>query len=98
MHILAALQSTVPPAGTAHAVQPMAVHPEATLLFATHVVPQRWNPALQAGTQVPAPAGLQVTVPLAGAVHTLHMFPQDVIAVLPFTMQVLGAAPAPAHS
>ena len=36
---------------------------------------------LQARTQ--APAALQVTVPLAGAVHTRQLFPHEVMAVLP---------------
>ena len=36
---------------------------------------------LQARTQ--APTALQVTEPLAGAVHTRQLFPHDVMAVLP---------------
>jgi len=42
----APLQLGLPFAGSAHAVQPPAVHPDATLLLATHVpaaaVPHRW--------------------------------------------------------
>lgn len=42
----APLQTAVPPAGGAQAVQPPAVHPDATLLLATQmpvaVVPHRW--------------------------------------------------------
>ena len=41
---------------------------------------------LQARTH--APAALQVTVPLAGAVHTVQLFPHDVIAVLPLITHV----------
>jgi hypothetical protein len=85
----APLQAGAPPAGAAHAVQPPAVHPDATLLLAMHVpaaaVPHRWKPALQARAH--APAVLQVTVPLAGAVQTVQLSPHDVTAVLPLMMQ-----------
>jgi hypothetical protein len=47
---------------------------------------------LQARTQ--APAALQVTVPLAGAVHTVQLFPHEVMAVLPLITQV-AVAPVP---
>ena len=43
-----------------------------------------------------APAVLQVTVPLAGAVQTVQLFPHDVMAVLPLMTHVV-AAPVP-HS
>ena len=50
------LQTGPPLAGSAQAVQPVAVHPDATLLFATHVVGiavgQPWNPAAQVTLQV----------------------------------------------
>jgi hypothetical protein len=36
------LQTAVLLAGAAQAVQPFIVQPEATLLFATQFVPQRW--------------------------------------------------------
>lgn len=49
---------------------------------------------LQAATQ--APAALQLTVPLVGAVQTVQLFPHDSVLVLPFTTQVLFA-PVP-HS
>jgi hypothetical protein len=38
-----------------------------------HVLPHRWKPALQAGTQA---VPLQVTVPFAGAVQVAHEGPQ----------------------
>ena len=47
---------------------------------------------LQARTQ--APAALQVTAPFAGAVHTVQLFPQEVMLVLPLMTQV-AAAPVP---
>ena len=85
----APLQLAPPLAVPAHAVQPPAVHPDATLLLAMHVpaaaVPHRWKPALQARAH--APAVLQVTVPLAGAVQTVQLSPHDVTAVLPLMMQ-----------
>jgi hypothetical protein len=37
VQVLVALQAAVPFVGVAQAVQPLAVHPEATLLFATQV-------------------------------------------------------------
>ena len=43
-----------------------------------------------------APAVLHVTVPLAGAAHTVQLFPHDVMAVLPSITQVTFA-PVP-HS
>ena len=49
---------------------------------------------LQARTH--APAALQVTVPLAGAVHTVQLFPHEVMAVLPLITHVTFA-PVP-HS
>jgi hypothetical protein len=36
------LHEAVPLGGVAHAVQPVIVHPEATLLLATQVSPHRW--------------------------------------------------------
>lgn len=47
---------------------------------------------LQARTQ--APAALQVTVPLVGAVHTVQLFPHEVMAVLPLITHV-AVAPVP---
>ena len=47
---------------------------------------------LQARTQAPAP--LQVTVPFAGAVQTVQLFPHEVIAVLPLITHV-AVAPVP---
>ena len=47
---------------------------------------------LQARTQ--APAALQATVPLAGAVHTVQLFPHEVMAVLPLITHV-AVAPVP---
>ncbi len=86
----------VPAGGAAHAVQPLAVQPEAGLLLATQVmfapVPHEWKPVLQARTQ--APALLQVTEPFAGAVHTVQLFPHEVIEVLLLITQV-AVAPVP---
>lgn len=45
---------------------------------------------MQAGTHMP-PA-LHVTVPFAGAVHTRHIFPHDVMLVLPLMTHVLPQA------
>ncbi len=36
------LQAAVPPTPVGQAVQPIAVHPEATLLLATQALPHRW--------------------------------------------------------
>jgi hypothetical protein len=36
------LQDGVPPDGSVHAVQPFALQPEAGLLLATQLLPQRW--------------------------------------------------------
>jgi hypothetical protein len=47
---------------------------------------------LQARTQLPP--GLQVTEPFAGAVHTVQLFPHEVIAVLPLITHV-AVAPVP---
>ena len=41
-----------------------------------------------------APAALQVTTPLAGAVHTVQLFPHEVMAVLPLITHV-AVAPVP---
>ena len=90
------LQAAVPLVGVAHAVQPLAEQPDATLLLATQVAfgppPHRWKPVLQARTQLPA--ALQVTVPFAGAVHTVQLLPHEVMLVLPLTTQV-AFAPVP---
>jgi hypothetical protein len=84
--------------GVAHAVQPLALQPDATLLLATHVafapLPHRWKPVLQARTH--APAALQVTLPFAGAVHTVQLLPHEAMLVLPLITHV-AAAPVP-HS
>jgi len=81
----------VPAVGAAQAVQP-----EATLLFATQVmfapVPHEWKPVLQARTQLPA--ALQVTEPFAGAVHTVQLFPHEVMEVLLLITHV-AVAPVP---
>jgi hypothetical protein len=47
---------------------------------------------LQVRTQ--APAALQVTAPFVGAVHTVQLFPHDVMSVLPLITH-LEAAPVP---
>jgi hypothetical protein len=87
--VVAAVQVGLPLAGSVHAMQDVPHELTLVLLSATQVVPQRWNPVLQAGTH--APAALHVTVPLAGAVQTVQLFPQDMIDVLPFTTQVADA-------
>jgi hypothetical protein len=90
------VHAAVPLVGVAHAVQPLAVQPEATLLSATQAAfapaPHKWKPVLQARTQFPA--ALQVTVPFAGAVQTVQLFPHEVIAVLPLITHV-AVAPVP---
>jgi hypothetical protein len=50
-----------------------------TLLSATHVLPQRWKPALQVKSQV---APLHVAVALAGGAQGEHDAPQLATAVL----------------
>jgi len=47
---------------------------------------------LQARTQ--APAALQVTVPFAGAVHTVQLLPHELGSVLPLITHA-AVAPAP---
>jgi hypothetical protein len=90
------LHAAVALVGDAQAVHPLAEQPEATLLLATHLVaapvPHAWKPVLQARTH--APAVLQVTVPFSGAVHTVQLFPHDVMSVLPFITH-LAAVPVP---
>ena len=90
------LQAAAPLVGVAHAVQPLAEQPEATLLLATQVAfappPHRWKPVLQARTQLPPVP--QVTVPFAGAVHTVQLLPHEAGFVLPLITQV-AFAPVP---
>jgi hypothetical protein len=69
------VQTGLPLVGSVHAVQPFAVHPEATELLATQVVGltagQPWNPVEQVAPQVfPLHAG----VPLGTAAHAVHPF------------------------
>ena len=93
---VAPLQAGVPFGTAAHAVHPLAVQPDATLLLATQVPaaadPHRWKPVLQARTH--APPALHVTVPLAGAVQTVQLLPHDMGLVLPLMTQV-AVAPVP---
>lgn len=64
-------QAAAPFAGTAHAVHD--VEPQfATLVFETHVVPQRWKPELHVK---PHALPLQVAVALAGIGHAVHEDP-----------------------
>ncbi len=49
------------------------------LLSGAQVVPHRWKPALQAGTQA---VPLQVTVPFAGGVQVVHVAPQAAMVSL----------------
>ena len=49
------------------------------VVFATHAVPDRWNPSLQARTHfVPS----HVEVPFAGSVQVAHVAPQASLVVL----------------
>ena len=70
------LHTGLPSLGSTQAVQPVAEHPEATLLLATHTVlapvPQAWKPASQLGTH--APPALHATDPLVGVGHAEQPF------------------------
>ena len=66
-------QTAEPLVGTVHAVQPAAVHPDATVLLATHVIGvaagQPWKPVAQVTLQV---VPLQTAVALAGIAHAVQ--------------------------
>ena len=61
------LQTGLPFGGSTHAVQPVAVQPDAVLLFATHdvgaAIGQPWKPVAQVTLQV---VPVQAAVPLVG--------------------------------
>lgn len=85
------LQTGLPFVGSLQASQPVAVQPAATLLFATQIllapVPQRWNPALQLGTHIPA--WLHSTEPLAGTAQAPQPFIEQPDATLLLATQVV---------
>jgi hypothetical protein len=90
----APMQVGVPLTGSAQTAQLLPHEVTLVLVSETQVpaaaLPHRWKPAAHVRTH--APAALQVTAPLAGAVHTVQLFPHDVMAVLPLMMQVGFAA------
>jgi hypothetical protein len=71
-HVVA-LQTGLPLGGSTHAVQPVAVQPDPTLLFATHDVGstagQPWKPVAQVTLHV---VPLQTAVALAGDAQAVH--------------------------
>jgi hypothetical protein len=73
-----------------HGVQstPSLVPQVAEALLLTQTPLHRWKPVLQSGTQVEV-APLQVTVPLAGAVHAWQVVPHEVMLLLVFETQLL---------
>ena len=89
------LQTGLPFGGSTHAVQPLAVQPDATLLFATHVVGaaagQPWKVAAQVTLHV---LPLQVAVPFVGVAQALQPFIEQPEAGLLFATQ-FAFAPVP---
>lgn len=75
------------PTGQGSQSRPSLVPHVRLALLLTHRPPQRWKPALHAGTQLPR--ALHVTLPLAGAVHTVQVLPHELIFVLPLTTHEL---------
>jgi hypothetical protein len=81
-HVVA-LQTGFPLAGSTHAVQPVAVQPEATLLFATHDVGrtagQPWKLVAQVTLHV---VPLHTAVALADAAHAVQPLAEQPEATL----------------
>lgn len=89
------LQTGLPLGGSTQAVQPLAVQPDAVLLFATHDVGaadgQPWYPVAQVTLQV---VPLQTAVLFAGCAQAVQPFIVQPDATLLFATQV-AFAPAP---
>ena len=93
-HVVA-LQTGLPLGGSTHAVQPAALQPDATLLFATHDVGsaagQPWKPVAQVTLHV---VPLQTAVALAAAAHAVQPLAVHPEAMLLLATQV-AFAPCP---
>ena len=91
-HVVA-LQTGLPLAGSTHAVQPAALQPDATLLFATHDVGsaagQPWKPVPQVTLHV---VPLHTAVALACAAHAVQPLAVQPEATLLLATQVPFAA------
>ena len=89
------LQIGPPLGGSTQAVQPVAVQPDAVLLFATHevgaAIGQPWKPVAQVTLQV-VPA--QAAVPLVGVAQAVQPLAEHPEATLLLATQV-AFAPAP---
>jgi hypothetical protein len=92
---LAPLHTGLPFWGSTHAVQPVAVQPDATLLFATHDVGsaagQPWKPVAQVTLHV---VPLHTAVALAGAAHAVQPLAEQPEATLLLATHV-AFAPVP---
>lgn len=93
-HVVA-LQTGLPLGGSTHAAQPVALQPDATLLFATHDVGsaagQPWKPVAQVTLQV---VPLHTAVALVPAVHAVQPLAVHPEATLLLATQV-AFAPCP---
>ena len=89
------MQIGLPLAGSRHAVQPVAVHPDAVLLFATHdvgvVAGQPWKFVAQVTLQV---FPLHAAAPFVGVAQAVQPFAVHPEATLLLATQV-AFAPAP---
>ena len=89
------LQTGLPFGGSTHAVQPVAVQPDAVLLFATHdvgaAVGQPWKPVAQVTLQV---VPLHAAVPLVGAAQAVQPVAEHPEATLLLATQ-FAFAPVP---
>ena len=89
------MQTGMPLGGSTHAVQPVAVQPDATLLLATHdvgsVVGQPWKPAAQVTLHA---VPLQTAVALAGDAHAVQPLAEQPDATLLLATHV-AFAPVP---
>jgi hypothetical protein len=76
-----------------HGVQstPSIVPQVAVAVLLTQSPLHMWWLALQAGTHWPL--ALQVTLPFAGGIHTVQVFPHDAMLVLPFATHRLPLLP-----
>jgi hypothetical protein len=92
---VAALQTGLPLGGSTHAVQPAALQPEATLLFATHDVGnaagQPWKPVAQVTLHV---VPLHTAVALAGDAQAVQPLAEHPEATLLLATHV-AVAPCP---
>ncbi len=89
------LQTGLPFGGSTHAVQPVAVQPDAVLLFATHdvgaAIGQPWKPVAQVTLQV---VPLHAAAPLVGVAQAVQPLAEHPEATLLLATQA-AFAPAP---